>query len=725
MEKNKQEWIKMKFWTVSAVLGMCLTCFTVLYFFYFSKAYEESRLLNIVNYVKVQCSVYTRYNEVSECKCLIRAIDSARQVSVVIDAKTQDGKEFNNQLLEECTDQLWLTGAMVLDANGNIVGEYSESGSVDRSRFAKIQEHVNKETILDIADHEEKVYSQQISCDDGGHIDVAACARRDEPGIVITYYYTSAEFLQNYKLTIQSLLNGYQTFSDGTIMIVDNGVVIASNDTSLIGQDAKKQEVIQALKKNADSRHLMHLNVGDDFYYGLMLKQRDYYIYAYIPERTVFHTLPQNVIMVMFIYMVVVTLVWLLLKKSRANSIKIEMEREQEYQRKLLEEAKKAEAANRAKTEFLQRMSHDIRTPMNAIVGFSGLLEKNLQNERKAKEYLEKIQSSSNLLLRIINQVLEMARIESGTAVLQLKAEDMDALFHRVNTVFEEDVRKKNLQYHAVLDVRHHYVVCDQTKLQEIMLNIISNAIKYTPEGHSIYVEVHEAVSENPSKIRYIFSCEDTGIGMSEEYLPHIYEEFSREHSTTENKVPGTGLGLPIIKSMIELMGGSIQVESRQGIGTKFTIDLSFDIALKEEVYGSEDTIESSAIHTIKGKRILLVEDNELNAEIAKTVLEDVGALITRAENGQQALELFKEKPAGTFDVILMDLMMPVMDGYTATRKIRELERSDAKTVPIIAMTANAFQEDAEKCIAVGMNAHLAKPLDIEKMKKTIKSICS
>ena len=399
--------------------------------------------------------------------------------------------------------------------------------------------------------------------------------------------------------------------------------------------------------------------------------------------------------------------------------------RERQYEAELEKSAEQAKNANEAKTRFLFNMSHDIRTPMNAIVGFSDLLEKNLQNEKKAKEYLGKIQSSSNLLLMIINQVLEMARIESGTAVLQLKAEDMDALFHRVNTVFEEDIRKKNLQYHTVLDVRHHYAVCDQTKLQEIMLNIISNAIKYTPEGHSIHVEVHEAVSENPSKIRCIFSCEDTGIGISEEYLPHIYEEFSREHTSTENKVPGTGLGLPIIKSMIELMGGSIQVESRQGIGTKFTIDLSFDIALKEEVYGSEDTIESSAIHTIKGKRILLVEDNELNAEIAKTVLEDVGALITRAENGQQALELFKEKPAGTFDVILMDLMMPVMDGYTATRKIRELERSDAKTVPIIAMTANAFQEDAEKCIAVGMNAHLAKPLDIEKMKKTIKSICS
>ena len=394
--------------------------------------------------------------------------------------------------------------------------------------------------------------------------------------------------------------------------------------------------------------------------------------------------------------------------------------RERQYEAELEKSAEQAKNANEAKTRFLFNMSHDIRTPMNAIVGFSGLLEKNLQNEKKAKEYLEKIQSSSNLLLMIINQVLEMARIESGTAVLQLKAEDMDALFHRVNTVFEEDIRKKNLQYHAVLDVRHHYIVCDQTKLQEIMLNIISNAIKYTSDGDSIHVEIHEAVSENPSKIRYIFSCEDTGIGMSEEYLPHIYEEFSREHTSTENKVPGTGLGLSIIKSMIELMGGSIQVESGQGIGTKFTVNLSFDMASKEEVYGSQNTIKTSAIHTIKGKRILIAEDNELNAEIAKTVLEDVGALITRVEDGQQAVELFKEKPAGTFDAILMDLMMPVMDGYTATKEIRSLERSDSKTIPIIAMTANAFQEDAEKCIAVGMNAHLAKPLDIEKVMITI-----
>ena len=421
-----------------------------------------------------------------------------------------------------------------------------------------------------------------------------------------------------------------------------------------------------------------------------------------------------------WIMCIVVSYVYSLLVATVFYLIFSKKHRERQYEAELKKSAEQAKNASEAKTRFLFNMSHDIRTPMNAIVGFSGLLEKNLQNEKKAKEYLGKIQSSSNLLLMIINQILEMARIESGTAVLQLKAEDIDALFHRVNTVFEEDIRKKNLQYHADLDVRHHYVVCDQTKLQEIMLNIISNAIKYTPEGHSIHVKVHEAVSENPSRIRYIFSCEDTGIGMCEEYLPHVYEEFSREHTTTENKVPGTGLGLSIIKSMIELMGGSIQVESRQGIGTKFTVDLSFDIASKEEVYGSQNIIKPSAIHTIKGKRILLAEDNELNAEIVKTVLEDVGALITRVEDGQQAVELFEEKPEGTFDAILMDLMMPVMDGYTATKKIRSLEHSDAKTIPIIAMTANAFQEDAEKCIAVGMNAHLAKPLNIEKMMTTI-----
>ena len=424
-----------------------------------------------------------------------------------------------------------------------------------------------------------------------------------------------------------------------------------------------------------------------------------------------------------WIMCIVVSYVYSLLVATVFYLIFSKKHRERQYEAELKKSAEQAKNASEAKTRFLFNMSHDIRTPMNAIVGFSGLLEKNLQNEKKAKEYLGKIQSSSNLLLMIINQILEMARIESGTAVLQLKAEDMDALFHRVHTVFEEDIRKKNLQYHADLDIRHHYVVCDQTKLQEIMLNIISNAIKYTPEGHSIYVEIHEAASENPSKIHYIFSCEDTGIGMSEEYLPHVYEEFSREHTTTENKVQGTGLGLSIIKSMIELMDGSIQVESRQGIGTKFTVDLSFDIASKEEVYGNQNAMKPPAIHTIKGTRILLVEDNDLNAEIAEFILEDMGLIVERVEDGVQCVSRIEQKPAGTYDLILMDIQMPNMDGYRATEMIRGLSDKDKATIPIIAMTANAFEEDRKKALAKGMNGHIAKPVDAEKVEKTICSV--
>ena len=340
-------------------------------------------------------------------------------------------------------------------------------------------------------------------------------------------------------------------------------------------------------------------------------------------------------------------------------------------------------------------------------------LEKNLQNEEKAKEYLEKIQSSSNLLLRIINQVLEMARIESGTAVLQLKAEDMDALFHRVNTVFEEDVRKKNLQYHAVLDVRHHYVVCDQTKLQEIMLNIISNAIKYTSDGHAVHVKIYEKNSENPRKARLIFTCEDTGIGMSEEYLPHIFEEFSREHTTTENKVAGTGLGLPIVKSMIELMGGSIQVESTQGVGTKFTVDISFDTASEADVYRNQISEQPDILEKLEGKRILLAEDNDLNAEIAIELLAEQKIITDRAEDGAECLDKLEKAVAGYYDMILMDIQMPVMDGYDAAARIRRMKDEKKASIPIIAMTANAFAEDRQKAISMGMNDHVAKPIDM------------
>ena len=353
--------------------------------------------------------------------------------------------------------------------------------------------------------------------------------------------------------------------------------------------------------------------------------------------------------------------------------------REKQYAADLKKAAELAKSANEAKTRFLFNMSHDIRTPMNAIIGFSGLLEKNLQNGEKAKEYLGKICSSGNLLMTIINQILEIARIESGTIALQLKAEDINAVFHTVNTVFEEDIRKKNLQYSA-----------------------------------AVHVKIYEKDSENPRKARFIFTCEDTGIGMSEEYLPHIFEEFSREHTTTENKVAGTGLGLPIVKSMIELMGGSIRVESTQGAGTKFTVDISFDTASEEDVYRNQISEQPDALKRMEGKRILLAEDNDLNAEIAIELLAEQKIIADRAMDGADCLDKLEKAASGYYDMILMDIQMPVMDGYDATARIRRMKDEEKASIPIIAMTANAFAEDRQKAISTGMNDHVAKPIDMK-----------
>ena len=315
--------------------------------------------------------------------------------------------------------------------------------------------------------------------------------------------------------------------------------------------------------------------------------------------------------------------------------------------------------------------------------------------------------------MTIINQILEIARIESGTTTLQLKAEDINAVFHTVNTVFEEDIRKKNLQYSADLDVYHTFIFCDRVKLQEIMLNIISNAIKYTSDGHAVHVKIYEKDSENPRKARFIFTCEDTGIGMSEEYLPHIFEEFSREHTTTENKVAGTGLGLPIVKSMIELMGGSIQVESTQGAGTKFTVDISFDTASEEDVYRNQISEQPDILEKLKGKRILLAEDNDLNAEIAIELLAEQKIIAYRAKDGAECLDKLEKADSGYYDMILMDIQMPVMDGYDAAARIRRMKDEKKASIPIIAMTANAFAEDRQKAISMGMNDHVAKPIDM------------
>ena len=397
-------------------------------------------------------------------------------------------------------------------------------------------------------------------------------------------------------------------------------------------------------------------------------------------------------------------------------------QREKLYTEEIRKSAEKARKANEAKTRFLFNMSHDIRTPMNAIVGFSGLLEKSIHDEKKSLDYIKKIRVSSDILLTIINQVLEMARIESGKITLNPESVNIREMVEAMNTVFESSLTKKSLEYQCSLNVVHDQILCDKTKMEEIILNVVSNSIKYTNPHGKITVFIDELDSEDEKNANYKVVVEDNGIGMSQDYLPHIFEEFSREHTSTETRVAGTGLGLPIVKSLVDRMGGTIEVESEEGKGTRFIMKFSFPVSLENQVREKEKQNIPDITEKLEGKRILLAEDNELNAEIAETVFEETGIKVKHVEDGIQCIEELKKMPEKYYDVILMDVQMPNMDGYTATQRIRDLDDSRAE-IPIIAMTANAYDEDRRKAQEAGMDGFLAKPLDVDEMMRLLAQI--
>ena len=393
--------------------------------------------------------------------------------------------------------------------------------------------------------------------------------------------------------------------------------------------------------------------------------------------------------------------------------------KERLYAERIQRSAEEARMANAAKTRFLFNMSHDIRTPMNAIIGFTHLLSDNLADMKKSREYIGKIQASSNLLLMIINQVLEMARIESGKTVLNKQAVNLREVVQSLNTVFEPEIKEKSLRYHSLVDIEHEHVLCDRTKLEEIVLNIVSNAIKYTEPGGSICLTLKEQADVGADKAAYELTVEDTGIGMDEAYLPHIFEEFSREHTTTETKIAGTGLGLPIVKSLVELMGGTIAVQSKVGVGTVFTVKLAFELAKEEAPAAGAEPQQLLSVERLKGRSILLAEDNALNAEIATMILTQAGFVVKHVEDGAKCVAELRAMPIGTYDVVLMDVQMPNMDGYAATKAIRELQDARAK-IPVIAMTANVYDEDKQRAFASGMTGFIAKPLNIKTMLQVL-----
>jgi len=708
--KKKEKRIQL----LGGLMGICVAVVSLFYFFHAEKSEAEKRMVEIVNYVKVQCSTYTHYNESSESKSLLRTIESARQMSTNIYMEIENGGQLSKDFLKENQQTLWVDGIIILDKEGKTDCEYS----TDESLTNEITEYLQKGIIMDFAGYEERSYSERFTKEDGSYIDIAACARKDAPGIVAIYYYTSPEFARNYTLTIQGLLNGYSVQKDGTIIIADDGIVVASNDESLLGQNTTGNEVVQEMKKHTDSQHIYHLKNEGTGCYGIMLKQRDYYIYAYLPDTEVFHNLPLSVASVIFLYFLLFSTFWFWAYRTNLMHQKIEQEKDEKYKAELLIAAKKAEAANEAKTEFLQRMSHDIRTPINGICGFVNMADHYADDIKKQTEYRTKVKEASNLLLELVNDVLDMSKLESGEIVLEEIPFNLSSIFKEVFVVIEQMASEQNIQIEwEKKEIIHRDFIGSPGYVKRVMMNILSNAVKYNRENGHIYISCMEIPSKQPEMTTMEFVCRDTGIGMTEEFQKCVFEPFAQEHTGSRTKFAGTGLGMSIAKNLIEKMGGSISFESKEGAGTTFVIQVPFKIdpdADKREE--QRDVSEKS----IKGLHILLAEDNELNMEIAEFVLQNVGADVTKAWNGQEAVELFRKSEPGGFDIILMDIMMPVMNGYEATKMIRSLDREDAKTIPIIAMTANAFTEDRLKAKEAGMNEHIVKPLDVELLIKVI-----
>ena len=699
---------------LGGLIGICVAVVALFYFFHVEKAEAEERMVEIINYVKVQCSTYTHYNESSESKSLLRAIESARQMSTNIDMEIENGGQLRREFLKENLKTLWVDGILVLDTEGKTDCEYS----TDESLTNEITAYLQKDIIMDFAGYEERSYSERFTREDGSRIDIAACARKDEPGIVAIYYYTSLEFTRNYTLTIQGLLKGYSTQKDGTIIVADNGIVVASNDESLLGQNTADNEVVQAMKRHTDSQHIYHLKNEGIGCYGIMLKQRDYYIYAYLPDTEVFHNLPFGVISVIFFYFLMFSIFWFWTYRTNLAHRKQEQEKDEKYKAELLIAAKKAEAANEAKTEFLQRMSHDIRTPINGIRGLVNMADHYADDMEKQTEYRTKVKEASNLLLELVNDVLDMSKLESGEIVLEEIPFNLSSISREVFVVIEQMAAEQNIRVAwEKKEITHRDFIGSPGYVKRVMMNILSNAVKYNKENGQIYVSCVEIPSEQPEMTTMEFVCRDTGIGMAEEFQKHIFEPFAQEHTGSRAKFAGTGLGMAISKKLVEEMGGTITFESEKGVGTTFVIRVPFKIDLdadkREE---SKDVSEKS----IKGMHVLLAEDNELNMEIAEFLLQNEGAEVTKAWNGQEIVELFRKSEAGEFDVILMDIMMPIINGYEAAKRIRSLDREDAKKIPIIAMTANAFTEDRIRAKEAGMDEHVAKPIDVELLIKVI-----
>ena len=853
MTRNNKTTPNTRIWVLYILVGVLFMAGVVLASGWKALHVTEERFCQTIAFVKSQSTSFEQYNDTITAKALRRTAVSVHQLAGDAALDLSDP-----HCLKQQTETLWLTGISVLRPDGTLLCEYTANGI----GYAQLEDRLKKETALDVFRFPQKTYLKRVLLADGSAVDVAAHRADHEEVILLAYRCTPAKFVEGTALSVQSILDGYPEETSGTLFIVQNNQVIASNRPELIGQDTTASPPVQEIRSAGLAEKLTptHGWNGSGCYFGMYSHGRSFDLYAYTDEKAVFHESLTLILTALVCYILLVSVLQMLRRRSVQEMEQQKKEQEKKYQTQLEEQNRKLEialqhegAANRAKREFLFNMSHDIRTPMNAIIGFTSLAATHIDNREQVLDYLKKISTSSQHLLSLINDVLDMSRIESGKVKIEEKAVHLPDLVHDVRSIIQPNVAAKRLSlFIDTMDIEDEDIITDPLRLNQILLNILSNAIKFTPTGGMISIRIAQKNGAPKGCVCYEFRIKDNGIGMSEEFQKHIFEEFSREESSTVSGIQGTGLGMSITKNIVDLMGGTIALTSEPGKGSEFIVTLCFarswqkaepkqlpqleglralvadddtdtclnvstmlskigmrpewTISGKEAVIRTKYAVEQGdefSVYIIdwlipdmngieivrqirkvignrcpiiiltaydwadiedearaagvtafcekplflselrrvlaepfraeaaskpaqptaadlKGKKLLLAEDNELNREIALEILKEAGFVVDTAEDGAVAVQKIKQAAPGQYDLILMDIQMPNLDGYEATRQIRALPDAEKANIPIFAMTANAFEEDRQNALAAGMNGHIAKPLDVPHLLRVL-----
>ncbi len=700
------------FLIAAVVTGLLLASCVALVSAYIDRRDNDQRLSTEIEYLKRQYSYYIEFNSTEAAKSLMRKAESAKLIRDLDESVTREE-------LSKYAGEIAATGITVLGKDLSVIEEYSKDGV----GFEDFRDMLNQDTILKVMDRDSDTYMRRIEMEDEGIIDLAAISC--PAGAILVYRHTAGEFAVKSRLSIQNLLNGYDREKNGTFVIMNGNDIIASNDSSFLPGviSAEDYGLVYDIRHSGQADRMVVVTRRGEAqrYFGRFSHGRTFYICAFLSERQIYeNTIPvvATAIGLYTLFLVIVQALRMWTAKKQELIYKEKLEKKNED---LTEAVAAADRANRSKRAFLFNMSHDIRTPMNAIIGFTELAEQNIDDREKVRDYLQKIMFSSQHLLSLINDILDMSRIENGKVTIEAVPVCIRDQMDLVKDVVRSDIENRRLRYVEKTEkLDDIYVYADALHVNRILINILSNAVKFTPDGGTITFTVRERKSEREGYALYDFIIEDTGIGMSGEFIGHIFEQFAREKTSTVSHTQGTGLGMSITKSLVDLMGGEIRVESELGKGSVFTVSLEFKITSADMVYGKAAADDSSSLLALSGRRVLLVEDNDLNMEIAKAMLEAMGLEVETASDGSEALEKVKKESADRYDLILMDIQMPMMNGYEATRAIRALDDRDKAGIPIIAMTANAFDEDRTNAFEAGMNDHIAKPLDITILRGTI-----